>query len=143
MHLGLNGFHFFSGQANSLAVGIGNQFHVWVIAFPGHRFHKMKCGFDLIENFTSPVVLQDAPATFDGIVLAVIGRVVSQANGDLPLLGKSNYAFQNWVRRLLFSGPLSWLITNVLTFGNRGRTFCHHRSNTSTMKSLVMLEAVK
>ena len=76
----------------------------------------MKCGFDLIENFTSPVVLQDAPATFDGIVLAVIGRVVSQANGDLPLLGKSNYAFQNWVRRLLFSGPLSWLITNVFNF---------------------------
>ena len=51
--------------------------------------------------------------------------------------------FKNWVRRLLFSGPLSWLITNVSTFGNRGWAFCHHRCNTSTMKSLVMLEVVK
>jgi len=73
----------------------------------------------------------------------VIRRIVGQANIDLPLLGKSDHAFKKLGAAAAVLGPLSWLITNVSTFGNRGWAFCHHRCNTSTMKSLVMVEVVK
>jgi len=69
LHQGLDGFHFLASQANSLAVGIADQFHVWVFAFPGHCFHETECGFDFVENFPVPVVLQDAQQRSTGLYL--------------------------------------------------------------------------
>ena len=47
---------------------------------------------------------------------------------------------RNWLRRLWHSGPLSRLITSVLTRKNRRRTLSHHSSSRSTMKSLVIFD---
>jgi hypothetical protein len=45
----------------------------------------------------------------------------------------------NCVRWLWFSGPLSRLITSVVTWLKRSRTRCHHRVRQSTKQSLVTL----
>ena len=42
------------------------------------------------------------------------------------------------LRRPLLSGPLSKLMMSCLIAGSSGSLYCHHKSNPSAMKSLVL-----
>ena len=43
---------------------------------------------------TIPMLLQDAPAAFNRIVFAVIGRVVQQLDGFAGVIGEVHHAFE-------------------------------------------------
>src|SRR5215204_4713155 len=55
-------------------------------AVPGHTSRKVQHSSNRIEDCTVPVGFENAPAAFDRIVLAVVGRVIHQAHGDAILL---------------------------------------------------------
>ena len=64
------------------------------------------------------MLLQDAPAALDRVVLAVVGRVVGQAHRQAGVARRTGRGgATNWVRWLWFSGPLSRLSTSVVTVG--------------------------
>jgi hypothetical protein len=124
-------------QLHALAVGLGDQLDERVLALPGHRSGEPQRGWDAVQHRPVPVLLQCSPAPLDRVVLAVVRWV--QASRTASPLASANPAnrLTYWVRRLLFSGPLSWLTSSVRTLGNRLLAACHHISTTSTMKSLV------
>jgi len=49
-----------------------------MFALPGHALGKLERSLDFIEQGAIPVVLQDSKAPLDGVVLAVIRRVILQ-----------------------------------------------------------------
>ncbi len=61
-------------------------------ATPGHGFGKIEHGFDGVEERAIPVLFEHPPDSFDGIVLAVIGRIVSQLDGKVGLVTESGDA---------------------------------------------------
>ena len=56
-----------------------------MLFIPGHRLREVQYGFDGVEQAAIPVILQDTPGPFNGVVLAVIRRIVSELNRHLKL----------------------------------------------------------
>lgn len=61
-------------------------------AFPGHGFRPFQHGVDIDQLRAVPMLFQNSPAAFDGIVLAVIRGVVKQLNGLADGVGKGHEA---------------------------------------------------
>ena len=59
-----------------------------MLFIPGHRLREVQYGFDGVEQAAIPVILQDTPGPFNGVVLAVIRRIVSELNRHLKLIGE-------------------------------------------------------
>src|SRR6266545_1584703 len=63
-----------------------DQIHHRMDAIPGHTGRKIQDGINRIEQRAVPVVFENAPAAFNGIVLAVVRRVIHQSHYDAILL---------------------------------------------------------
>ena len=63
-------------QLDTRLVGGGDQFDSRRDACPGHRPGRGQHRLDRVEQGPMPMMFSNAPAAFDGIVLAVIGRVI-------------------------------------------------------------------
>ena len=50
---------------------------------PGHRLGPGEGGLDGVQQRAIPVILQNAPAAFDQVVLAVVRRIVGQLQRQL------------------------------------------------------------
>ena len=70
------------------------QFDDGADAFPGHAFRPFEQGIDVHQLGPIPMLLQDAPAAFDRIVFAVVGRVVQQVDGLADVIGQVHQALE-------------------------------------------------
>jgi hypothetical protein len=70
------------------------QFNDGMEAFPGHTVCPAQQGVDVHQFGAIPMLLQDAPAAFNRIVFAVIGRVVQQLDGFADVIGEVYQAFE-------------------------------------------------
>jgi len=70
------------------------QLNDGVDAFPGHTVCPAQQGVDIHQFGTIPMLLQDAPAAFNRIVFAVIGRVVQQLDGFARVIGEVHQALE-------------------------------------------------
>jgi hypothetical protein len=68
-------------QGDSLQVGLWVQFDDGVNPFPCHTLCPSQHRLLILQLRTIPMLFQNAPTPFNGIVFAVIGRVVEQLNG--------------------------------------------------------------
>src|SRR5258708_39469066 len=59
-----------------------------MVAFPGHAFGVLDYSIYRIEQGPIPVVFQNAPAAFNWVIFAVIGRIIRQADRDVIVLYK-------------------------------------------------------
>ena len=66
----------------------GDQFDSGAMTVIGHIGSKVEYGIHRIQQIAVPVVFQNAPTTFDGIVLAVVRRIIGQVEGEMIALGK-------------------------------------------------------
>lgn len=86
MELGFYSLHRVLRQSNPCLIGRGHQGHDRVFAAPRHGPGKLAHCVNRVEQGPIPMVLEDAPTTFDRIVLAVIWRIVRQPDCELILL---------------------------------------------------------
>jgi hypothetical protein len=73
-------FHGFFRQANSFFIDPLQEFYDGVTSLPSHRPSPSQSRLDRVQEGAVPVPFQDAPAPFNGIVFAVIRRIVNQLN---------------------------------------------------------------
>ncbi len=73
---------------------------------PCHGACPMEHALNRIEQCPVPVHLQNAPASLDGIVLAVIGRIVGQDNLQTSARGKLNHSLDELGSRTGNIGPI-------------------------------------
>ena len=79
--------HLSGGQFDPSLVDFIDQLDEGMLAMPGHGLGKPQGGRDALQ--------QDAvPAPFDGIILAVIRRIVGQADGQLLPLAERHDALE-------------------------------------------------
>src|SRR4030095_12672151 len=69
-------------------IGRCDQFYDGTLALPRHRRSKPDHCLNRVEQGAIPVVFQDAPATLNGIVLTMVGRIVSQTYRQAGMVGK-------------------------------------------------------
>ena len=60
--------------------------------FPRHTLRPPEHGLDIDEFGPIPVQFQDTPAALNGIVLAVVGRIIQQLDRFADVVGKVHYA---------------------------------------------------
>ena len=80
--------HCLLGKLDACCVAGRDDLHDRMLPFPGHTRCELQHGLHRIEQAPVPMVLQNPPTAFHGIVLAVIGRIVRQAQRQPRLLGK-------------------------------------------------------
>jgi len=80
--------HGLFGEANAGLIHGCKQANDRRVALPGHSLGKMNNRVDGIKEIPIPVVLSGCPAAFNGIICAVIGRILGQIDGELIGLGK-------------------------------------------------------
>ena len=69
-------------------VRLGDEFHGGVFAFPCHRASKCQNGVNAVKQIAVPMLFQSSPTAFNGIVLAVIGRIIRQRKRHAGLANK-------------------------------------------------------
>ena len=65
-----------------------------MLTFPRHGTRKRQHRFDGIEEVAVPVRFQNAPAAFNRVVLAVIGRIIRQHQSETRRVNELNKARQ-------------------------------------------------
>ena len=86
MELGFYSLHRVLRQSNPCLIGRGHQGRDRVFATPRHSPGKLEHRVNRVEQGPIPMVLEDAPTTFDRIVLAVIRRIIGQPDCEPILL---------------------------------------------------------
>lgn len=81
-----DGLHGFVGQRDAFLVDGFAELHDWIKPLPGHGASPGEHGFDVHQLGAIPMLLEDSPATLDGVVLAVIGREVEEVDRLLDLI---------------------------------------------------------
>jgi hypothetical protein len=76
--------HGFLAQRNALLIHRAAQLHYWMDAFPRHTLSPFQHGLDIDQLRPIPVQFPNAPTPFNGIVFAVIGRVIQQVDYNVP-----------------------------------------------------------
>ena len=99
-----------SCQRNALLIHLTAQLDDRMDTLPRHTSWPIPASSRIDELRPIPVQLQDAPATLNGIVLAVVRRVIQQLNGLANVVANCTIRYRNCVRLPLLSGPLSILI---------------------------------
>lgn len=79
-------------EFNPVVIGLGHKVHSWVQPFPSHRARIGQHRFNRIEQSPVPVIFQDALASLNRIVLAVIRRIVGQADMQAVVVDKVDHA---------------------------------------------------
>ena len=90
----LDRLHGFFAKRNTLLIHLAAQLHYWMDAFPRHTLGPFQHGLDIDQLRPIPVQFQNTPTPFNGIVFAVIGRVIQQMDGFANLVGKLHHAVQ-------------------------------------------------
>ena len=67
-------------------IDFGQQLDDRLLGAPGQGLGKVEDGVHTVQQGTVPMLFQAAPHTFNRIVLAVIGWIVSQLNGEVVLV---------------------------------------------------------
>ena len=86
MEAGFYSLHRVLRQSNPCLIGRGHQGHDRVFAAPCHGLGKLEHRVKRVEQGPVPMVLEDAPTTFDRIVLAMLWRIVRQPDCEMRLL---------------------------------------------------------
>jgi len=81
------------GHADTLFVGFVEQVDDGGHRFPSHRTSPSQDRIDAIEQGPIPVRLQDALAPFDGVVLAMVWRIVDQHDFQRVVVSKCHHPF--------------------------------------------------
>jgi len=81
-------------KRDALLIDLVAEMNNRVETFPGHAASPGQHGVGIVEQCAIPMLLENAPAAFDGIVLAVIGRVVEQLNRLAAGIAKLDHASQ-------------------------------------------------
>ena len=76
------------GQSDPAFVGGGDLADQGVDRPPGHRAGPMENPLDRVQQRPVPVLFQNAPAAFDGVVFAVVRRQIHQFDLDLVAIGE-------------------------------------------------------
>jgi hypothetical protein len=79
-------------QRYARLLGRRYQLHHRRHALPGHRSGRGHHRLDRVEKRPIPMVFQNAPAAFDGSVLAVVGRIIGQADMEGIVAHKVDHA---------------------------------------------------
>src|SRR5262245_51886865 len=94
LQAGLHRLHRLLAQPHALLVHLVTQLHHWVQLFPGHALGPLQHRLSIDQFRSVPVLLQDAPAALNWIVLAMIGRIIPQLDGLANRIGKLDHARQ-------------------------------------------------
>ncbi len=82
-------------------------------AFPGHALCPRQHRLGVRQFGPVPVLFQDAPATLDGIVFAVVRRKVQQANGLADVIRELNHPLEKLRAPTIALGPVIRLDLHV------------------------------
>ncbi len=83
-----------SSDGHAAFVGGGEFLDQRLESAPGHRRGPLQGGLDRIQDGPVPMLLQDAPAAFDGVVFAVVRREVHPFDFSTLVIGKLDQAFE-------------------------------------------------
>ena len=67
-------------EFDAAVVDIAHQLDTWIQAFPSHRAGLSQHRFNRAQQRPVPMSFQNAPASFNRVVFAVIRRIVSASN---------------------------------------------------------------
>jgi hypothetical protein len=90
--LGFDGAHRALSEFDASVIECGDQFDNGMMAVVGHIGSEIEYGVHGIQQSAVPVVFQNAPTTFNRIVLAVVRGIVGQVDGELIPDSKSHEA---------------------------------------------------
>ena len=89
-------------------------------AVPSHTVCPSKHRTDMIEESAIPVLFQDAPTAFNGIIFTMVRGIVKQLDGFTDLVGKSHHALEK-----LGSDPTTfWPVIDFELKSFHGVLFC-------------------
>ena len=89
---GFDGVHRFAGQFDTFFVQLRYQLYGGMLLVPRHPLRHFDNGFHRVQYTPPPVVLEGTKAAFDGIVLAMIRRIVQQREIELTLVREAYQA---------------------------------------------------
>jgi hypothetical protein len=89
-----NCLHFRFIQGDSLQVGLWVYFDDGVNCFPSHTLCPSQHRLLILQLRAIPMLFQNAPTAFYGIVFAVIGWLVEQLNGLANPVGKRHHPLE-------------------------------------------------
>ena len=64
------------GNANAVCIRFVEQLHDGVHGFPGHGASPVQDRVDGLQSCPIPVFFEDPPAAFDGVVFAMVWRII-------------------------------------------------------------------
>ena len=92
--LALDVLHGLFGYADTQFVGLRDKAYDRMFLLPCHGLGVADDSIDGVEQSSVPMILQNAPTTFHGVVLAVVRRIVGKADVDLMLLNEVHHPAQ-------------------------------------------------
>jgi hypothetical protein len=92
--LALNGLHRLLGQADACLVALRDEAYDRMLLLPCHGFGVANDSFNGVEKGSVPVILENTPAALDRVVLAVVRRIIGEADADLMLFDEVDHAVQ-------------------------------------------------
>ena len=81
------------GNANTGFVGLVEQRDDRTDSFPSHRARPLYNRVHRVQQRSIPMFFQNAPATFDGVVLAMVRRIVNQHDFQIVAIRKLHHPF--------------------------------------------------
>jgi hypothetical protein len=86
--------HHTLAEGNPLLIDLMTERDKRLNPLPRHTLGPLHHGLDIDQLGPIPVQFQDTPATLDGIVLAVVGRVLQQLDRLRNVVGKLHHTVQ-------------------------------------------------
>ena len=83
-----------------------NEFYHWIFTIVLHGFCQPDYFFNAVKQLSLPVVFQHPPDPFNGIILAVIRRIINRADPDFMLYCKINQSFHKLASATVILRPV-------------------------------------
>ena len=87
------GMKYLLGKANTGFAGLVEQRDTRADSFPSHRARPLENRVHRVQQRSIPMFFQNAPATFDGVVLAMVRRIVNQHDSQIVAIRKLHHPF--------------------------------------------------
>lgn len=94
------------GESHAAIVGFFDQMDHGRDAFPCHGPCPSECLLNAAQQRPVPVIFQDAPATFDQVVFAVIGGIVNQFDFQVGAVAEFDHSFHELGARTVDLGAV-------------------------------------
>ena len=91
---GFHGCHGLFGEGHAFLIDLAGQGREGMNPLLGHAAGPTEHGIDVCQQRAIPVLLQNAPAALDRVVLAVVRRVVQELDGFADVIGKFHHPFE-------------------------------------------------